>query len=112
MEGEFGIRRFITVGEEIRVGIVRVAFFYETFHTDRAEGFRLIGARDPLTAHVAEERLTTAAAGRHDSSSSSIATQSLVYFAFLLSFSNQLKNISLYISGRAQGCWARSKYNK
>lgn len=120
-EGDFGIRRFLILGEKIRVRVVRVAFFYETFHTDRAEGFRLIGARDPLTAHVAEERLcsASAAAGRHDASSlslssSSIATQTtpLIWFpSFFFPFSNRLKKILLYITGRARGCWPDPKKN-
>jgi len=67
--------------------VVRVPFFHETFETDRAERFRLIGARDPLTAHVAEKWLSTVPAGRHhwsSSSSSLIAMQPLGFSGFVI----------------------------
>jgi len=89
IERKFGIQRFsTTLVDKIRVMamVVRVPFFHETFQTDRAERFRLIGARDPLIAHVAEKWLPTVSAGRHhwsSSSSSLIATQPLLFSGFL-----------------------------
>lgn len=89
MEREFGIGgRVIVVRVRVRVW---VAFFHEAFETDRTERFRVIGARDPPTAHVAEERLNSAAAGRHDSTSSLLssnrnATSLLWFLSIVFSF--------------------------
>lgn len=111
MEREFGIGgRVIVVRVRVRVR-VWVAFFHKAFETDRTERFRVIGARDPPIAHVAEERLNSAAAGRHDSTSSLLssnrnATQLLSSGFFQLFFLPQLKIIFLYITGRARCCWA------
>lgn len=73
MEGEIGIGG--RVGAEmqcdvrVRVGIIWRQFFDKTFEADRAERLGVIvGAGESPTAHVAEERLNSAAAGRHDSS--------------------------------------------